>query len=103
MSGIPSGNPARQNFQVDNSIHRILFGTYVNEGIHTSEGTINSYQTIINNPRLSDPLGILSGSSLKLSDQLSRNVVLPPPHLTLERPLILLDVPNPRGLASFAE
>ena len=36
--------------------------------ISTSEGAINCYQTIINNPRLSDPLGISSGSSLKLSD-----------------------------------
>jgi len=104
MSRIPSA--ARQN--LDNSIHQTSFGTYINEGVHTSEGTINNYQTIINSPKPSDLLCMSSASlrdfsDLNVNQTNSTDVVLPAPRLTLERASILLDVLNPRGLVSFAE
>ena len=102
MSSIPSrGSPARQNTTYEN---------YDNRGVHisTCEGAVNSYQTINNNLAPSDPLRMSSGSlhklsHLKITQAKSRNVVLLAPHLIPERALILLDVPNPHALASFAE
>jgi len=104
MSSIPSrGSPARQNTTYENYDNRDLH-------INIFEGTVNSYQTINNNNPGPDPdpLCMSSGSlhklsHLKITQANSRNVVLLAPHLTLERVLIPLDVPNPHDLGSFAE
>jgi len=59
MSGIPTrGSPARHTYNT-------FYDRYDNQGLHIdtlAEGTVNNYQTFVNNTRPSDPLSILSGS-----------------------------------------